>query len=66
MKLFYSATIAVSMALMVSLDSVSEMPPPPPSLTNSHPAFSVTDDRTLNLRGAGSQIVIDTIENALR
>ena len=65
MKLFYSATIAVSMALMVSLDSVSAMPPPP-SLTNSHPAFSVTDDRTLNLRGAGSQIVIDAIENALR
>ena len=41
-------------------------PPPPPALTSSHPSFSVTEDRTLDLREAGSQIVIQTIEDALR
>ena len=37
-----------------------------PDLTNSHPPFSVTEARTLSLRESGSQIVVDTIENALR
>ena len=32
----------------------------------SHPEFSVAEDRTLNLRDTGSQIVIETMENALR
>ena len=41
-------------------------PPPPPTLTKSHPSFSVTEDRALSLRETGSQIVIQTLENALR
>ncbi len=41
-------------------------PPPPPSLTNPHPPFSIIEGRTLDLRETGSQIVVDTIENALR
>lgn len=32
----------------------------------SHPQFTVTEERTLNLQAVGSQIVIDTIEDALR
>ena len=32
----------------------------------SHLEFSVADDSTLNLRETGSQIVVETIENALR
>ena len=70
MKIFRFATVAISMALTASLGSVSAAtnppPPPPPTLDNSHPPFSVTEDRTLSLRETGSQIVLDTIENALR
>ena len=70
MKLFHSATVAVSMTLMISLGFASaattSTPPPPPTLTNSYPSFSVTEDHTLNLRETGSQIVIQTIGDALR
>ena len=68
MKLFRSATIAVALLIPLGLaEATKNTPPPPPlSLTNPHPSFSVTEDLTLNLRETGSQIVIQTMENALR
>ena len=68
MNLFRSATIAVALMIPFGLAqaTTSNTPPPPPALTSSHPSFSVTEDRTLDLREAGSQIVIQTIEDALR
>ena len=59
---FRLSVIALSAALMFSLGSSAST-----ATTNySHPEFSAAEDRTLNLRETGSQIVIDTIENALR
>ena len=68
MNLFRSAAIAVGLMIPFGLAqaTISNTPPPPPTLTKSHPSFSVTEDRILNLRETGSQIVIQTIENALR
>ena len=62
MNSFRLSVIALSAALMFSLGSSAST-----ATTNySHPEFSVADDRTLNLRETGSQIVVETIENALR
>ena len=59
---FRLSVIALSATLMFSLGSSAST-----ATTNySHPEFSAAEDRTLNLRETGSQIVIDTIENALR
>ena len=59
---FRFSVIALSAALMFSLGSSAST-----ATTNySHPEFSVAEDRTLNLRDTGSQIVIETMENALR
>ena len=59
---FRLSVIALSAALIFSLGSSAST-----ATTNySHPEFSVADDRTLNLRETGSQIVVETIENALR
>ena len=59
---FRFSVIAMSAALMFSVGSSAST-----ATTNySHPEFSVADDRTLNLRETGSQIVVETIENALR
>ena len=59
MSLFRSAIVAISVALTSSLGSASATTTStlPPNLANSH---------TLDLRAAGSQMVVDTIENALR
>ena len=53
--------IAVSAALMFSIGSSAST-----ATTHSHPQFTVTENRTLNLRETGSQIVVETIEKALR
>ena len=59
---FRLSVIALSATLMFSVGSSAST-----ATTNySHPEFSVADDRTLNLRETGSQIVVETIENALR
>ena len=59
---FRLSVIALSAALMFSLGSSAST-----ATTNySHPEFSVTDGSTLNLRETSSQIVVETIENALR
>ena len=59
---FRLSVIALSAALIFSLGSSAST-----ATTNySHPEFSVAEDRTLNLRDTGSQIVIETMENALR
>ena len=59
---FRFSVIALSATLMFSVGSSAST-----ATTNySHPEFSIAEDRTLNLRETGSQIVIDTIENALR
>ena len=59
---FRLSVIALSAALIFSLGSSAST-----ATTNySHPEFSVADDRTLNLRETGSQIVVETMENALR
>ena len=59
MNLFRSAVVAISLAWTASLGSASATTTStlPPNLANSH---------TLDLRAASSQIVVDTIENALR
>ena len=62
MNSFRFSVAAASIALMVSLGSSAST-----ATTNySHPAFSVADDRTLNLRETGSKIVVETVEDALR
>ena len=61
MNPFRSIILAASAALIFRRSSTST------TITSySHPEFLITDGRTLNLRKAGSQIVIQTIENALR
>ena len=63
MNLFRSAVFALSIALMFLFGSSAMAT----VITNySHPAFSITDDRTLDLRETGSQIVMETIENVLQ
>ena len=59
MNLFRYAIFALSVALVFSVGSSS-------ATTHSHPEISVADDRTLSLRGTGSQIVMETIEDAIR
>ena len=60
MNLFRTVTFAASVALTLLGSSVL-------ATTNySHPPFSVTEDRTLNLRETGSRIVTETIEDAVR
>ena len=58
------ATFAIAMALMIPFGSTpaanSNPPPPPP------PPNHLTDSRTLDLRAASSQLVVETIEDALR
>ena len=70
MSLFRFAAIAVALMIPFGLAqaTTSNTPPPPsfPTLTNPHPSFSVTEDRALDLRETGSQIVMQTIESALR
>ena len=59
---FRLSVIALSAALIFSVGSSAST-----ATTNySHPEFSVADSRTLNLQETGSQIVVETIENALR
>ena len=54
------AAFAASMALMLLGSSAI-------ATTNySHPQFTVAEDRALNLRETGSQIVMETIEDAIR
>ena len=60
MHLFRSAIVAMAMLLMVPLGSSAI------ATADSHLQFSLTGDRTLNLRETGSQMVIETIEDALR
>ena len=61
MNIFRLSIIALSLTLMFSIGSSAT------ATTNyTHPTFSVTEDQTLSLRETGSQIVIDTIEHALR
>ena len=57
MGLFRFAALAISIGLMIPSAHATIEPSAPPSLTDSH---------TLNLRAAGSRLVIDTIEDALR
>ena len=59
MKLFRTATFAISVALMLLGHSAT-------ATMNSHPEFSVTEDRILSLRETISQLVVDTIEDAIR
>ena len=68
MNKFRFAITAVVLMLPFGLAQATALnpTPPPPSLTNPHPSFSVAEARTLSLRESGSQIVVDTIENALR
>ena len=62
MNSFRLSVVALSAALMFSVGSSTST-----ATTNySHPEFSVAEGRTLNLRETGSQIVVETIENALR
>ena len=59
---FRFSVVALSAALMFSVGSSASTA----TTNHSHPEFSVTDNRTLNLRETGSQIVIETIETTLR
>ena len=62
MTSFRFSVIALSAVLIFSIGSSAST-----ATTNySHPEFSVADGSTLNLRETGSQIVVETIENALR
>ena len=61
MNLFRTVAFVISMALMVPLVSSATA-----TTDYSHPQFSVTEDSRLNLRETGSQIVMETIEDALR
>ena len=62
MNSFRISIIALSVApLMFSAGSSS-----PATTDYSHPRFTVADDRTLNLRETGSNLVMETIEDALR
>ena len=60
MKLFHSAVLAMSMALMVPFGSVSAESP------NSSVSLALTESRTLDLRTVGSRLVVETLEDALR
>ena len=62
MNPFHSATVAISVALMVSLGSASAATTSVPSPSLS----TLTDSRTLDLRATGSQLVVKTIEDTLR
>ena len=53
--------LALSLTLMFSIGSSLSA-----ATDYSHPEFSATDDRVLNLRETGSQIVTETIEDAIR
>ena len=69
MNLFHSAITALALMIPFGLaqaTTLNPVPPSPGSLTNPHPPFSRTEDRTLNLRETGSEIVIQTIENSLQ
>ena len=57
MGLFRFATLAMSIGLVIPSAQATTEPFTPPSLTDSH---------TLNLRAAGSRLVVDAIEDALR
>ena len=59
---FRLSVIALSAALIFSVGSSASTA----TTNHSHPEFLVADDHTLNLRETGSQIVVETIENALR
>ena len=59
MNLFRYIIFALSVALIFSVGSSS-------ATIHSHPEISVADDRTLSLRETGSQIVMETIEDAIR
>ena len=61
MNIFRFSALVLSITLMFSIGSSSSA-----TTDYSHPAFSVADDRVLNLRETGSQIVMETIEDALR
>ena len=61
MNLFRFSIIALSLTLMFSIGSSSSA-----ATDYSHPEFSVTDDRILNLRETGSKIVLETIEDSIR
>ncbi|MCY4033078.1 MAG: inverse autotransporter beta domain-containing protein [Hyphomicrobiales bacterium] len=50
------------LAQATTLNAVS----PGSASPNSHPSFSVIEDRTLNLRETASQLVVETVEDALR
>ena len=63
MKLFHSATLALSIALMLpfvssAVASTLDTPPPPLDID--------LNSRTLDLRETASRLVVETIENALR
>ena len=61
MNPFRSIILALSVALIFSIESSAST-----TTTHSHPQFTATENRTLNLRETGSQIVVETIENALQ
>ena len=53
------SVVAMSVALMFLVGSSSA------SANYSHPSFSVADDRTFNLREAGSKTVMEKIKDAI-
>ena len=61
MNIFRFSVLALSLTLMFSIGPSSSA-----TTDYSHPSFSVADGHALSLRESGSQIVVDTIENALR
>ena len=61
MNPFRSIILAVSATLTFSVGSSAST-----ATTHSHPQFTVTENRTLNLRETGSQIVVEVIESALK
>ena len=61
MNLFHFSVVALFITLMFSIGSSSSA-----TTDYSHPAFSVADDRALNLRETGSKIVMETMEDAIR
>ena len=55
-----TVALVISMALMLP-GSLAVA-----TMDYSHPPFSITEDRTLNLRETGSQIVMETVEDVLQ